>query len=293
IEKIQAITCSASAISSLTDNQIQDIIICFPISIDDSSVKCQKMIGVTNCNAHVTEKTLPETEVNSNSNGSEDDEDEFLDKTHSRFYNRYKNKTGLDPWINSETSESKQIENADNYLSQDYSEAKCPICKEVHTRLGIWGDWSCLGKNDHYFLNCPFRINQKKVIIAIQSLSKTQVRVSNKISNSPIHPNKTCLYQYAIKYKIDLKKFSVITEAEKNKWAMECFPADLKRNIRLYRGGIKRNEDTRKYHKFLTDRNRLVGEDILKSGLSTAWLDDLMKEWEEIHAQFNQILPEI
>ncbi|CAJ0898292.1 2234_t:CDS:2, partial [Entrophospora sp. SA101] len=24
------------------------------------------------------------------------------------------------------------------------SEAKCPICKKVHTRLGIWGDWSCL-----------------------------------------------------------------------------------------------------------------------------------------------------
>ena len=58
IEKIQAITCSASAISSLTDNQIQDIIICFPkkfISIDDSSVKCQKIISVTNYNAHVTE----------------------------------------------------------------------------------------------------------------------------------------------------------------------------------------------------------------------------------------------
>ncbi|CAJ0903248.1 4706_t:CDS:2, partial [Entrophospora sp. SA101] len=24
------------------------------------------------------------------------------------------------------------------------SEAKCPVCKEVHTRRGIWGDWSCL-----------------------------------------------------------------------------------------------------------------------------------------------------
>ncbi|RHZ66970.1 hypothetical protein Glove_303g117 [Diversispora epigaea] len=37
VEKVQAITCSASAISSLTDNQIQDIINCFPkksISID-------------------------------------------------------------------------------------------------------------------------------------------------------------------------------------------------------------------------------------------------------------------
>ncbi|CAG8696003.1 1635_t:CDS:2, partial [Ambispora gerdemannii] len=24
------------------------------------------------------------------------------------------------------------------------SEAKCPVCEEVHTRSGIWGNWSCL-----------------------------------------------------------------------------------------------------------------------------------------------------
>ncbi|CAJ0841696.1 13992_t:CDS:2 [Entrophospora sp. SA101] len=111
------------------------------------------------------------------------------DKTRSRFYNRYKNKTGLDPWINSETSESKQIEeDAGNHLSRDYvfkytdSEAKCPVCKEVHTHRGIWGDWSCLGKNDHYFLNCPFRIDQKKVIIAVQNSPEIQIRVPNKIN---------------------------------------------------------------------------------------------------------------
>ncbi|CAG8627314.1 133_t:CDS:10 [Ambispora gerdemannii] len=178
------------------------------------------------------------------------------------------------------------------------SEAKCPVCKDVHTCLGIWDDWSCLGKNDHYFLNCPFRINQKKVIIAIQSLPETQVRVPNKISNSSIHPNKTRLYQYAIEHEMDPEKFSVITEAEKNRWAMGCFSADLERDIRLYRGGIKRSEDTRKYHKFLTDRDRLIGEEllrrsILKSGLSTTWLDDLMKEWEEIHTQFVQIFSQI
>ncbi|CAG8826816.1 17628_t:CDS:1, partial [Gigaspora rosea] len=85
-----------------------------------------------------------------------------------------------------------------------------------------------------------------------------------------------------------------ITDAERNRWAMGCFPADLERDIRFYRGGIERKEDTRKYHQFLTDRNRLVGEEllrrsILKSGLSTAWLDDLMKEWEEIHTRFTQI----
>src|SRR6185369_8210760 len=83
------------------------------------------------------------------------------------------------------------------------SEAKCPVCKEVHTHRGIWGDWSCLGKNDHYFLNCPFRIDQKKVIIAVQSLPEIQVRVPNKIINSPIHPNKTRLYQYAVENDLD------------------------------------------------------------------------------------------
>ncbi|CAG8615764.1 3514_t:CDS:2, partial [Ambispora gerdemannii] len=72
---------------------------------------------------------------------------------------------------------------------------------------------------------------------------------------------------------------------------MGCFRDDLERDIRLYREGIKRNEDTRKYHKFLTDRERLVGEEllrrsILKSGLSIAWLDNLMEEWEKIHTQF-------
>ncbi|CAG8576315.1 4957_t:CDS:2 [Paraglomus occultum] len=143
--------------------------------------------------------------------------------------------------------------------------------------------------------------NAEKVIIAVQSLPETQGRVPNKISNSSIHPNKTRLYQpeaglrqYAIEHGMDPEKFSVITEAEKNQWVMGCFPANLERDIRLYRGGIKRNEDTRKYHKFLTDRDRLIGEEllrrsILKSGLSTTWLDDLMKEWEEIHTQFIQI----
>ncbi|CAJ0913304.1 4444_t:CDS:1, partial [Entrophospora sp. SA101] len=141
----------------------------------------------------------------------------LTDKIRSRFCKRYKKKTGLDPWINTETSKSKQIkEDANKYPSQDCiikiskfpeeksiiheavhkrfpflsyinsnawyrdvfkytdSEAKCPICEEVHTRLGICGDWSCLGKNDHYYLNCPFRIDQKKAIIAVQSLPETQ-----------------------------------------------------------------------------------------------------------------------
>ncbi|CAG8847638.1 33574_t:CDS:1, partial [Gigaspora margarita] len=49
-----------------------------------------------------------------------------------------------------------------------------------------------------------------------------------------------------------------------------------------------------KYRKFLTDRERLVGEELLrrsmvKSGLSTAWLDDLMEEWKKTYNQFIQI----
>ncbi|CAH1766072.1 5728_t:CDS:2 [Entrophospora sp. SA101] len=92
----------------------------------------------------------------------------------------------------------------------------------------------------------------------------------------------------------DPEKFSIVTEAEKNRWAMECFRNDLESDIHFYQGALERKEDPRKYHKFLTDRDRLIGEEllhrgILKSGLSTAWLDDLMKEWEKNHTQFIQI----
>ncbi|RHZ80527.1 hypothetical protein Glove_134g261 [Diversispora epigaea] len=95
---------------------------------------------------------------------------------------------------------------------------------------------------------------------------------------------------------MDLEKFSVITKAEKNRWVMGCFPADLERerNIRLYHGGMERNEDIRKYHKFLTDRERLISEellrcDILKSGLSITWLDNLIEKWKKTCNQFEQI----
>ncbi|CAH1771004.1 10334_t:CDS:1, partial [Entrophospora sp. SA101] len=82
------------------------------------------------------------------------------------------------------------------------------------------------------------------------------------------NPNKMeCLYQYAIGHGMDPKKFSVITEAEKNRWAMGCFREDLERDIHFYRGGIERQEDTIKYHEFLTDRERLVGEELLRHGI--------------------------
>ncbi|CAG8629560.1 11116_t:CDS:2 [Funneliformis caledonium] len=119
------------------------------------------------------------------------------------------------------------------------SEVKCPVCKEVHTCLGIWGDWSCLGKNDHYFLIVPLSIKRNT------------------------NPNKTRLYQYAIEHKMDPEKFSIITEAEKNRWDGGYFRENLERDIQFYRGGIERKKDTKKYHKFLTDRDRLVGEELL------------------------------
>ena len=60
IDKIQAVTYSASAISSLIEIQIQGIISCFPKtykSSTDDTDECQKMISVTNRHAHVTESS--------------------------------------------------------------------------------------------------------------------------------------------------------------------------------------------------------------------------------------------
>ncbi|CAB4391231.1 unnamed protein product [Rhizophagus irregularis] len=84
-----------------------------------------------------------------------------------------------------------------------------------------------------------------------------------------------CLYQYAVEHGLDPEKFSIVTEAEKH-------------------SSIENNKDRRKYHTLLTDRERMIGEellrrDILKHRSSTAWLDDLMKEWEKIHTQFIQV----
>ncbi|RIB17909.1 hypothetical protein C2G38_2186052 [Gigaspora rosea] len=293
---------SVSSNNILPENKI--------LSIDHASVS-----SIPSALKPITEKALPEKQTH--------DHAYFRNKTLLRYSDLYKTfitekfdyydiiegayteETGLDPWINSETPKSLQIENADNHLRDcikiskfpeekdviiktvhkhfpflSYTnskawhrdvfkytnlEAKCPICKEIHTRLGIWGDWSCLGKNDHYFLNCPFRINQKKVILAIQSSPEIQVSISNKTLNSSIPvSNQNKIYQYAIEHGEDPEKFSIITKAEKNRWTMGCFRKDLERDIRFYHGGIKRKEDPRKYHKFLTDRDRLIGEELLR-----------------------------
>ena len=63
----------------------------------------------------------------------------LTDKIRSRFCKRYKKKTGLDPWLNSETS---QIEDSNNYISQNsiikiskFPEEKVIIIETVHKRF--------------------------------------------------------------------------------------------------------------------------------------------------------------
>src|SRR5579864_4331227 len=98
---------------------------------------------------------------------------------------------------------------------------------------------------------------------------------------------------YAIEHGLDLKKFSIILEAEKKRWDRECFRTVLKNDMQFYHEAIER--DPRKYYTFLTDRDRLIGEELLHRGilecrLSTTWLDiNTMKEWEKTHTQFIEI----
>ncbi|GES99910.1 hypothetical protein GLOIN_2v921480 [Rhizophagus clarus] len=103
-----------------------------------------------------------------------------------------------------------------------------------------------------------------------------------------------CLYQYAVKHSLDPEKFSIITEAEKHRWDVKCFCSDLERDILIYHRSIEKNEDRRKYHTLLIDRERIIGEELLRRGIlesreSIAWLDNLMKEWEQTHTQFMQV----
>ncbi|CAG8712818.1 8122_t:CDS:2 [Gigaspora margarita] len=105
-------------------------------------------------------------------------------------------------------------------------------------------------------------------------LSKPVLQAGTKL----LMPGFLSSYFLFVQYLLSiLKKFSVITEAEKNRWTMRCFYRDLERDIRFYRGRIESKEDPRKYREFLTDQKRLVSEELLhrimvKSGLSTAWL---------------------
>ncbi|CAG8590365.1 24913_t:CDS:2 [Cetraspora pellucida] len=172
----------------------------------------------------------------------------LTDKIHLILYRAYMKETGLDLWIKSKVSESPQIDYANNHLSQD-----------------------CIIKISKF----P---EEKDVII--ESTSEIQVSVPNK---THLYQPETDLCQYTIKHKMDSKKVLVITEAEKNRWTIRCFHKNLERNICFYHSEIESKENSRKYYKFLIDQERLVSKELLyhsmiKSGLSIAWLDNLMKE---------------
>ncbi|CAG8806682.1 16070_t:CDS:2, partial [Cetraspora pellucida] len=146
-----------------------------------------------------------------------------------------------------------------------------------------------------YSANEISKLTNVQIQNIINQVTLKTISSGNDQTNAEIMaPNKNHLYQYAIEHGINSKEFSIITGAEKNRWTTGCFRRDLERDIRFYRDGIERKEDSRKYYKFLTDQERLVSEEllyrnILKSGLSTAWLDNLIEEWEKIYAQFIQI----
>ncbi|CAG8599702.1 11969_t:CDS:2, partial [Diversispora eburnea] len=309
IEKIEQVTYSANAISNLTNTQIQNIInhvlsaeLAQPKTVnkihDRNNSKVSESITTPIPPSSSSHSSLPETEVNTQAKSDKVLTPEYLnwyskltdlpttisDKLRSKFYKIYKKKTGLDPWIMSETPELPQIEKTNNYLSQDcvikiskFPEEKGIIHETVHKRFPFL---SYTNSNTWYRDVFKYTDSEAKCPICKDSLQEIQVSIPNK---THLYQLEASLRQYAIEHGMDPKKFSVITEAEKKRWAMGCFPADLKRDIRLYRRGIKRNEDTRKYYKFLTDRERLVSEEllrrgILKNGLSTAWLDNLMEE---------------
>ncbi|RHZ90277.1 hypothetical protein Glove_1g1 [Diversispora epigaea] len=145
IEKIQVITCNASAISSLTDNQIQDIINYFPknSNVDDSSIKYQEMISVINCNTHMTEqsnlndseivinketkKTLPEIEiVNENSKFSKivnvfDDFSDFNFDNKNKFFGK-KDKSLSKTKVNIPSNPTHSLAYFCNKIVEQYSD---------------------------------------------------------------------------------------------------------------------------------------------------------------------------
>ncbi|CAG8614557.1 7906_t:CDS:2 [Diversispora eburnea] len=141
----------------------------------------------------------------------------LTDEIRSSLYKRYKKKTGLDPWIKSETPEK-----TDNHLSQDcvikiskFPEEKSTILKVVQKRFPFL---SYTNSNVWHRDVFKYTDSEAKCLICKESLPES---VSNKFreteSRSPTHPNKNRLYQYVIEHGIDFKKFSVITEAEKKR----------------------------------------------------------------------------
>ena len=60
-----------------------------------------------------------------------------------------------------------------------------------------------------------------------QTSKTNQTNVPSASSRTPIprtNPNKMeCLYQYAVEHSLDPEKFSIVTEADKTRWAGESF----------------------------------------------------------------------
>ncbi|PKY33155.1 hypothetical protein RhiirB3_451854 [Rhizophagus irregularis] len=84
IDKIQVVTSSASAVSGLSDNQIEGI-------INDFQKKADEMVGVTNCNAHVTESsevsvpTIPNLSTHVSNSSDNSKEEAWFDE--NMFFN--------------------------------------------------------------------------------------------------------------------------------------------------------------------------------------------------------------
>src|SRR5256885_1593744 len=103
-----------------------------------------------------------------------------------------------------------------------------------------------------------FPVNSPEMISS--ATSKASVSSASRRPIPRANPNKMeCLYQYAVEHGLDPEKFSIVTEAEKKRWADKCFRGDLERDIGFYRGAIERKEDPalqgasgRKYYTFLT-----------------------------------------
>ncbi|GBC04231.1 hypothetical protein RclHR1_05580016 [Rhizophagus clarus] len=138
--RIQIISCSASAISNLSDNQIQDIINDFPKKATNTDENF-----VPNWNGHVTSKTN-KTEVQANPLGvssSASVSSAFQSKPNRSYF---RNKT-LDqyPALYREFSS----ENFDYYGITD--ETSCPLCKLDHNdEESIEGRY----KSGSYFIKC-------------------------------------------------------------------------------------------------------------------------------------------
>ena len=146
INRIQIISCSASAISNLSDNQIQDIINDFPkkaTNTDDVGYEN----SVPNWNEHVTSKTN-KTEVQGNPLGVSSlasvSSASQSKPTYDHTY--FRNKT-LDQYPNLYREFSS--ENFDYYGITD--ETSCPLCKLDHDDDdSIEGSY----KAEAYFIKC-------------------------------------------------------------------------------------------------------------------------------------------